>query len=72
MKEVNLGEIHVSEINGKFVFTIDARWKKFFSTENLSFCAKIDCNGRYTIVGPVIKTGSTANQHFAKGVSNNE
>ena len=72
MKEVDLGKIHVSEINGKFVFTIDARWKKFFGNEHPVFHAKIDSKRRYTIVGPAIKTGSTANRHFAKEVSNSD
>ena len=72
MKEVNLGKIHVSEINGKFVFTIDARWKKFFKSDKPSFQAKIDKDGKYVIVGPVLDTEPTVNHRLAKEVTNND
>ena len=54
MNEIKLGFLSSHNFNGKFLFAIEERWKKFF-TDDPIFEAVIDKNGRYTLRGPVVQ-----------------
>lgn len=71
-KEIFLGMIPFLIINGKIVITIEEKWQKFFKSDKPSFQAKIDKDGKYVIVGPVLDTEPTVNHRLAKEVTNND